>query len=497
MSRIVTDSENVAAKVFLRKGTDMRKWWPLVAICLGTFMLLVDMTIVNVALPTMARSLHSSFSSLQWVIDGYALALAALLMVAGSLADRFGRRRLHLAGLAVFALTSLTCGLAPNVGVLIAGRIVQGAGGAAMFATTAALISTTYQGRQRGTAFGVWGAVNGLAASSGPLLGGLLIQAWSWRAIVLVDLPLAALAILMTAKVIKADTAGDRIRIDLAGATAFTLASISLVYALIQAGPRGWGSAPVLLGLAVAAAAAAAFVVIEHRVQHPMLSLSLFANHSFSALMIAAAVLSGAAFAYLALVSVWLQTVLGLSPIRAGLAVIPLSLASFVVSAAAARFLHRVQPAVPIAAGLALNGVGLLLLTLVGPSSGAAALLPGLIVDGIGVGLATPVLVSESLSVLPPAQAGIGGAARSTPSASWGPRSAWRYSPPSSPPGSPPCSRALVSAPAYRHWFPARPACSAPPSPTMPPPPTRRQPPRQARRSPPERAHLSSLVLSR
>jgi EmrB/QacA subfamily drug resistance transporter len=392
----------------------MRKWWPLVAICLGTFMLLVDLTIVNVALPSMARSLHSSFASLQWVIDGYALALAAALLVAGSLADRFGRRRLYLAGLGVFAASSLACGLAPDSGVLIAARIVQGTGGAAMFATTAALLSTTYKGRDRGTAFGIWGAVNGFAAACGPLLGGLLIQAWSWRAIVLVNLPVAAVAIAMTFKVIATDTIGRRVRIDLPGAVVFTLASSALVYGLIQAGSHGWASTTAILSLATAAVATAAFIVIEHRTAHPMIDLALFANRSFSALMLAAVVLSGAAFAYLALVSLWLQTVLGLSPTRAGLAVIPLSIASFAVSALAGRHLQRMHPAVPIAAGLALSGTGLLLLMMVGPTSGPLTLLPGLIMDGLGVGLATPVLVSATLAVLPPAQAGLGGAVVNT-----------------------------------------------------------------------------------
>lgn len=398
----------------------MRRWWPLVAICLGTFMLLVDVTIVNVALPSMARSLGSSFADLQWVIDGYALALAALLMVAGSLADRFGRRRLYLVGLIVFALASLVCGLAPNTGVLIAGRIVQGAGGAAMFATTAALLSTTYQGRRRGIAFGVWGAVNGLAASSGPLLGGLLIQAWSWRAIVLVNLPVAVLAFVLTLRVVRLDSASGpassqrKVRLDLAGAVSFTVAATSLVYGLVEAGARGRDVAPTVPSLAVAAAATAAFVLIELRVKHPMLDLKLFANRSFCVLMLAAVILSAAAFAHLALVSLWLQTVLGLSPIRAGLAVVPLSLASFAVSAGIGRFLQRMAPVKPIAGGLALNGIGLLLLTTVSPASGPTALLPGLIVDGLGVGLATPVLVSATLAALPAAKAGIGGAAVNT-----------------------------------------------------------------------------------
>ncbi|GLZ54426.1 DHA2 family efflux MFS transporter permease subunit [Actinomycetospora sp. NBRC 106378] len=393
----------------------MRRWWPLVAICLGTFMLLVDVTIVNVALPAMSGSLGSSFAGLQWVIDGYALALAALLMLAGSAADRFGRRRLYLAGLVVFAVASLACGLAPTAGVLVAARVVQGAGGAAMFATTAALLAGTYHGRDRGTAFGVWGAVNGLAAACGPLVGGVLTEVWGWRAIFLVNLPVAALAVALTLAVVARDTRTDgTARIDLGGAAAFTVASTALVYGLIEAGAAGWSAATTVVPLLVAAVAVVVFVAVEGRVAHPMLDLALFRNRSFTALMVAAAVLSGAAFAHLALVSLWLQEVLRLSPIRAGLAVVPLSIAAFVVSAVAGRFLHGGSPARPVAGGLALIGLGVLLLTVVDAGSGPWALLPGLVVSGLGVGLATPVLVSATLAVLPPAKAGVGSAAVNT-----------------------------------------------------------------------------------
>ncbi|MCD2194423.1 DHA2 family efflux MFS transporter permease subunit [Actinomycetospora endophytica] len=392
----------------------MRPWWPLVAVCLGTFMLLVDVTIVNVALPPIAASLGTSFGALQWVIDGYALALAALLMVTGTLADRFGRRRLYVVGLVVFALASLACGLAPSAGALVAARVVQGVGGAAMFATTAAILATTYHGPRRGVAFGVWGAVNGLAAACGPLLGGLFTEAWGWRAIFLVNLPVAVVAVVLTLAVVTESASGGRARIDVVGAATFTLASAALVYGLVSAGEDGWGATTTVVALALAAAAVVAFVVVERRVEAPMLDLALFADPSFAALMVAATVLQAAAFSHLALVSLWLQSVLGLSPIRAGLVAVPLSIASFVVSVAAGRFLHGGAPARPIAGGLALIGVGVLLMTLVGPTSGPWALFAGLVVAGLGVGLATPVLVSATLSVLPAHRAGVGSAAVNT-----------------------------------------------------------------------------------
>ncbi|MEJ2860234.1 DHA2 family efflux MFS transporter permease subunit [Actinomycetospora flava] len=392
----------------------MRPWWPLVAICLGTFMLLVDVTIVTVALPPIATSLGTSFSSLQWVIDGYALALAALLMVTGTLADRFGRRRLYLAGLAVFAVSSLACGLAPSAGALVAARVAQGVGGAAMFATTAALLAATYHGPRRGTAFGVWGAVNGLAAACGPLLGGLLTEAWGWRAIFLVNLPVAVVAVALTLAVVHESASDAAGRVDVAGAASFTLAAAALVWGLVWAGERGWTATPTLGALALAAVALAVFVAVEHRSAAPMLDLALFADRSFTAFMVAAAVLSAAAFAHLALVSLWLQSVLGLTPIRAGLVALPLSLAAFAVSALAGRFLHGGSPARPVAGGLALIGAGALLMTVVDAGSGPWALLPGLVVAGLGVGLATPVLVSATLAVLPPWRAGVGSAAVNT-----------------------------------------------------------------------------------
>ena len=183
----------------------MRTWAPLAAVCLGTFMLLVDVTIVNVALPHMAVDLHTSFSSLQWVIDSYAVALAALLMGLGSVADLHGRRLVYLAGLAVFAAASLASGLATDPGLLITARAVQGAGGAAMFATTIALLNASYQGRDRGTAFGVWGAVAGGSAAVGPVLGGLITETLSWRWIFFVNLPVSAAAIVLTLAAFGAD----------------------------------------------------------------------------------------------------------------------------------------------------------------------------------------------------------------------------------------------------------------------------------------------------
>ncbi|MEU0050037.1 MFS transporter [Streptomyces sp. NPDC006309] len=412
----------------------MRKWWPLTAICLGAFILLVDVTIVNVALPSMAADLGASFTSLQWVIDGYALALAALLLASGSLADRFGQRRSYVCGLGVFGLASLACGLAPDAEVLIAARVVQGVGGAAMFATAPALLLTSYQGRDRGTAFGVWGAANGAAAAAGPLLGGLLTEHFSWPTIFWVNLPIAAVAITTTLRVVRADRpayqlvgtsghgvrlGGTRARVDIPGATAFTIAAATLTCGLIRGGEVGWASVETLTTFAVTASALMAFVVIEHRTARrggvPILDLALLRRPSFAALMSGALLLQGGAFGCLVLVSLWLQSMLGLSPVGAGLALTPLAGASFLVAAVAGRHLQRLAPHLPIGVGLLSVAVGMLVLRAgMTADAGQTALMGGLAVTGTGVGLATPVLVSAATSSVPTQQAGMAGGAVNT-----------------------------------------------------------------------------------
>ncbi|MFI6350844.1 MFS transporter [Streptomyces sp. NPDC050560] len=403
----------------------MRKWWPLVAVSLGAVILLVDVTIVNVALPSMAHDLDASFASLQWVIDGYALALAALLLASGSLADRFGHRRSYVVGLAVFALASLACGLAPNAQVLIAARVVQGAGGAAMFATSPALLLASYRGRDRGTAFGVWGAANGAAAAAGPLLGGLLTEHIDWPAIFWVNLPIAAVAVAMTLRVVRRDDTGAAragaapARIDIPGATAFTVAAGTLTYGLIRGGDAGWASAEIIAMFAVTVLALVAFAVIEHRTAArggaPMLDLAVLRRPSFAGLMGGALLLQGGAFGSLVLASIWLQSVLGLSPVAAGLATTPLAGASFLVAAVAGRHIQRVAPRLPIGVGLLFVAAGMVLLSVaMTDTASQGSLAVGLVVTGVGVGLATPVLVSAAAVTVPPERAGMAGGAVNT-----------------------------------------------------------------------------------
>ncbi len=391
----------------------MRKWLPLITVSIGTFMLLVDVTIVNVALPRMSVDLHASFSSLQWTIDIYALALAALMLGIGSVADLVGRTPVYVAGLCVFALSSLGAGLAGSPMMLIVFRGVEGIGGAAMFATTTALLNETYQGRERGTAYGIWGAIAGAAAAAGPIAGGLLTQGLSWRWIFFVNLPLSVVAIALSLRTLPG---GERRggRIDVPGTLAFTVSAGAFTYALTRVSENGWTSVETLGCFALALASAVGFVLAEWRSAHPMIELSLLARGRFSGVLVAAMVLSISAFGALTYLSLWMQSVREMSPIATGLALIPLSLLSLVVSATIGRRLHDRSPRWPIAGGLALIGIGALIQAHLGAGSGWSAVLPGLVLAGIGSGFAAPTLSSAALGAVPLAQGGMASGAVNT-----------------------------------------------------------------------------------
>jgi len=392
------------------KEPKMRKWWPLVAICTGACMLLIDVTIVNVALPDMARQLNTTFSDLQWVIDLYALVLGALVLTVGAIADRFGRRRLYLIGLVLFAAASLTCGLAPNVGVLIAARGVQGLGAAAMFATTMALISNTYTGRDRGMAFGIWGAVNGAASAVGPIVGGLLTVNFGWRWIFLVNLPVSVAAVALTLRVVTESKDPSPRRIDFAGMTSFTIAAAALTYALIRG---AWASTETVTLVAVTVVAIAWFIVAERRSAAPMLDLKLLRNPTFTAMLIAGALLSAAAWAAMTYQSLWFQSVLGLSAIKAGLVVLPCAASAFIVSSQVGRFLHKTSPRWMVGLGLVIIAVGALAQAVLRGNSSWPVVIPGLVLVGVGAGLAMASLTSTAMAAVPWQQAGMAGGALS------------------------------------------------------------------------------------
>ncbi len=387
-----------------------RKWWTLLTVCLGMLMLLLDITVVNVALPSVAHDLDASFSDLQWVIDAYALSLAALLLVAGSLGDLLGHRTIFAAGLIVFCVSSLLCGLASSPLFLVLSRAVQGIGGAAMFATSLALIGKEFRGRDRGTALGVWGGTAGAAVAIGPLIGGALTSGLSWRWVFFVNVPVGALTVaLLLARV--TETGRRAVRPDWPGAACFSGALFALVFGVIRGNPDGWSSTKVVAALALGAALLTAFVAIELMRREPMLDLKLFRTPAIVGASLGSIALAGSLFATFLYISLYLQNILGYSPIQAGLRYMPITLM-------VAPLTGRLSAFVPVRAmfggGLVLIAVGLGLMTRVGPSSGWTALLAGFIVAGAGSGLVNPARGSVALGTVPPDQAGVGSGVNNT-----------------------------------------------------------------------------------
>jgi EmrB/QacA subfamily drug resistance transporter len=393
----------------------VRKWWPLVTVCLGTFMLLVDVTIVNVALPQVATDLQTSFNSLQWVIDGYALSLGVLLLGAGSLGDLLGHRRLYVGGLALFAVSSLACGLATGDAMLITSRVIQGIGAAAMFTTTFALLNSAYQGRERGVAYGVWGGVSGAAAAVGPIVGGLLTEGLSWRWIFLVNLPVSVVAIVLCFTVLAADHGRSQGRFDIAGTTAFTVAAAAVTLAVIRANDVGWSSPQTYGLLVLSAVGLGVFVLVELRGKHPMFDLSLLRNRSFAGVLTAGLLVNFAAFAAFTFTSIWLQSVVGLSPLQAGLTGLPVSFFSVLVSTIAGAKLHGRSPRAIIGGGMLLIGAGGLTCALmVDASSSWPALVAGYSLIGAGVGLVMPTLADTAMGAVEPRRGGMAAGAITT-----------------------------------------------------------------------------------
>jgi EmrB/QacA subfamily drug resistance transporter len=392
-----------------------RKWWTLIAVCVGTFMLLLDVTIVNVALPAIQTSLKASFTDLQWVVDAYALMLAALLLTTGSLADLFGRRRVFAIGLVIFSLSSLLSGLASDPLWLNLARGAQGIGGAAMFSTSLALLGTAFQGRERGTAFGVWGAVTGLAVAIGPVVGGALTTGLSWRWIFLVNVPIGMIALLLCLFRVEESRQPGAHRPDVIGAVTFSGALGALVYALIKGDSKGWGSTLILACLIGAAALLVAFVTAEAiQGERAMFDLKLFRKPAFTGGLIAAFALSAGLFALLLYLTLYLQDVLGYSALQTGLRLLVISGGILLTSAVAGRLTTQVPIRFLIGPGLALVGAGLLLMRGLNAGSGWTHLVPGFIVAGAGTGLINPPLASTAIGVVEPQRAGMASGINST-----------------------------------------------------------------------------------
>jgi EmrB/QacA subfamily drug resistance transporter len=392
----------------------MHKWWSLVAVCLATFMLLIDVTIVNVALPAIERDLGASFSDLQWVVDAYALTLAAALLTGGSVADLIGRRKVFVVGVAVFTVASLLCGLAHTPLLLNLARGLQGVGGALMFATSLALLASTYQGRDRGTAIGIWGATIGAAVAVGPLLGGVLTDGIGWEAIFFVNVPVGIGVIALTLRTVGESRNPAESAIDWGGLVTFSTSLFLLVFALIRGNEEGWGSPMIVTMLAGAALLMAAFVVIESRVRHPMLELALFRKPAFVGASIASFVLSAAMFALFLYLTLYIQNQLGYSALEAGLRFLPTTVVSFLMAPVSGKLAERYGVRWFLGVGLALVGTGLLLMAGLEPGDDWTALLAGFFVAGGGIGITNPALATAAVGVVDAQRAGMASGINST-----------------------------------------------------------------------------------
>jgi EmrB/QacA subfamily drug resistance transporter len=388
-----------------------RKWWTLILVCVATFMLLLDVTIVNVALPSIQRSLHADFHDLQWVVDAYALTLAALLLTAGSLADLFGRKRLFMTGLALFTLASLLCGLAGRPVVLNVSRALQGIGGAMMFATSLALLAQEFHGRERGTAYGVWGATIAGAAAVGPLVGGALTDGLGWEYIFFINIPIGIAAIGLSTVRLGESSDPEATRVDWAGLVTFSAGLFLLVLALIRGNDKGWGSTQIVLELAGAVVLLALFVVVEYRQSRPMFDLTLFRKPTFGSASIGAFAISATLISLFLYITLYIQNVIGLSPFQTGLRFLPLTVTAFVAAPIAGRLANRISPRYFLGLGLALTGVGLLLMHGVSAGSDWTELLPGFIVAGAGIGTINPTLAQLAVGGVAPARGGMAGGA--------------------------------------------------------------------------------------
>ncbi len=391
-------------------------WLVLVVMCVGYFLVLLDVTIVNVALPKIGHGLHASVSGLQWVVDGYALALASLMLAGGTTGDLRGHKRIVLSGLIVFGIGSAGCGLAPSTGVLVAARVTQGIGAAMLLPGTLAIISHAFpDGTAQAKAIGVWAGIGSLALPAGPLLGGALIAAFGWRATFLVNIPVVLAAFLVALAVVSESTDRSGRTLDVAGVALGVLSLTALTFAFIEGGHLGADSPVVIAAAVVAAALLAAFVAVERRRgDYAMLPVVLFRQSQFSAANAAASAMNLGTLGAIFVLTLFLQSTQGRSPLAAGVAVIPLFAPLAVIAPLAGRLNSRIGPRLPIVLGFVLAAAGLALLMLSDRHTGYLNLLPAFLLWGVGLGVVTPAVVAAAIAAVPSERAGLASAINNT-----------------------------------------------------------------------------------
>ncbi len=391
--------------------SENRKWWTLGAVAFGLFMIMLDNTVVNVALPAIQRDLGIGLSELEWIVTGYALTFAALMLTGGKLADLLGRRLIFVVGLAIFTASSLACGLADTGSVLIGARIVQGVGAALMNPATLSIISATFPPHQRGTAIGIWAGVSALALAIGPLVGGLLTEHIGWSWIFFVNVPVGILGIAASFLLIdeSRDTSAEQ-RLDLPGLLSSGLGLFALTYALIEANTYGWTSGRILASFVIAVVAMSIFVVLELRQRVPMLDLTLFQNGTFTGANIVMLLVALAMFGVFFFVSLYMQNVLGYSAVEAGASFLPMTILVVLVAPLAGKLSDRFGSRWLMGAGLTLLSISLLIFSRLDTSSSFWDLLPALIVGGFGMALSMTPTAAAVMRAVSTDKAGVGSA---------------------------------------------------------------------------------------
>jgi len=386
--------------------------WVIAATVLGSGIAAIDATVVGIALPTIGRAFHSGVGTLQWVVSGYSLTLAAFLLLGGSLGDRMGRKRIFSIGVVWFAVASMCCGFAPNAGVLIVARVLQGIGGALVAPASLAILQASFRPQDRARAIGAWSGLGGVATAAGPLLGGYLIMAGSWRWVFFINLPVSVAVLVITARHVPESrdpsTAGH---VDVVGAALAVLFLAGLTYGLIEAPSHGWTSPAVLASLLVAALTGPVFLLVEHASAHPMLPLGVFRSRQFSGANAVTFIVYGALGGALFLLPVELQLVAGYSPLQSGLALLPITAIMLVFSARSGRLAARIGPRLQMTAGPVVAGGGLLLLTRATHSGSYVVwVLPAVLVFGAGLAITVAPLTATAMGAVPAEHAGVASA---------------------------------------------------------------------------------------
>lgn len=385
-----------------------RKWWTLGAMCLALFMVMLDNTVVNVALPSIQSDLGTSISGLEWIVNGYTLSFAVLLAVGGRIGDIFGRRRAFIFGVIIFTLASTTAGFAPSNFALVASRVLQGIGAAFMMPGTLSIITDAFPAHERGKAIGTWAGVSALALAIGPVLGGFLVEQVSWRAIFYINLPVGVLAVLAALFVVREsrDTTVGR-KVDYLGVGILTVSLTALVLALIEGNSWGWDSTAVLALIAVSIISLITFVFTENRVTAPIIEFGLFKSRNFIGSVITAFIISFAMMGVFFFLALYMQNILGYSALEAGVRFLPTTLVIMVFSPISGRLVDRIGPRWLIVTGMAMIALSLYMFSTIDNGTTFADLLPGFLILGAGIGLTMSPMSTAAMNAVPKTKAGV------------------------------------------------------------------------------------------